>query len=131
MKRIGFFKQKSALESLHSSVVFSGTIRDDFREYTKGRKNTDHENVHNHRRERGYRLRNGRGDGEKELQGHLRRPGWEENGTRDDDEDDGGRQIVVVFKDRDRRDGFERPKIDRAVREEVHGLGRRVRRPDK
>ena len=61
--------------------------------HTHTHKHDDEENVHNHRRERWDRLRNGFGDGETELQGHLRRPGWEEDGTRfdenaDDDDDD-------------------------------------------
>tara|TARA_B100000530_G_C15536424_1_gene320650 strand:+ start:235 stop:522 length:288 start_codon:yes stop_codon:yes gene_type:complete len=95
--------------------------------------------VHNHRRERWDRVRNGFGDGETELQGHLRRPGWEEDGTRFDE--NAGRHInviiiiivvvVIIIKDRDRRDGFERPEIDRVFREDVHGLGGRVGRFDK
>tara|TARA_B100001540_G_scaffold74007_1_gene66881 strand:+ start:49 stop:336 length:288 start_codon:yes stop_codon:yes gene_type:complete len=95
--------------------------------------------VHNHRRERWDWVRNGFGDGETELQGHLRRPGWEEDGTRFDE--NAGRHInviiiiivvvVIIIKDRDRRDGFERPEIDRVFREDVHGLGGRVGRFDK
>ena len=100
--------------------------------------------MHNHRRERWDWVRNGFGDGETELQGHLRRPGWEEDGTRFDE--NAGRHInviiiiiiiiivvvvIIIIKDRDRRDGFERPEIDRVFREDVHGLGGRVGRFDK
>ena len=51
--------------------------------------------MHNHRRERWDWVRNGFGDGETELQGHLRRPGWEEDGTRFDE--NAGRHINVII----------------------------------